>query len=94
MSSALSAGRVLCLSLTAMAPAAAAAQPASLRAGAARIEPLEPTIMVTHANGAIGYIPDDDAYDQVSYEITSTRLKRGCAESAIVNGLLDLMRGN
>jgi hypothetical protein len=56
--------------------------------------PLKHTIMVTHANGAIGYIPDDAAYDQVSYEITSTRLKRGCAEDAIVNGLLDLMRGN
>jgi hypothetical protein len=47
--------------------------------------------MVTHTNGAVGYIPDDAAYDQISYEITSTRLKRGCAESAIVNGFLDLM---
>lgn len=54
--------------------------------------PFKHTIMVTHANGAIGYIPDDAAYDQVSYEITSTRLKKGCAETAIVNGLLDLMK--
>jgi hypothetical protein len=55
--------------------------------------PLKHTIMVTHANGAVGYIPDDAAYEQVSYEITATRLKRGCAEGAIVNGLLELMRG-
>jgi len=53
--------------------------------------PLKHTIMVTHANGAVGYIPDDAAYDQVSYEITSTRIKRGCAETAIVNGILELM---
>lgn len=56
-----------------------------------RESPFKHTIMVTHANGASGYIPDDAAYDQVSYEITTTRIKRGCAEGAIVNGLLDLM---
>jgi len=59
--------------------------------GLKKESPFKHTIMVTHANGAIGYIPDDAAYDQVSYEITSTRLKRGCAETAIVNGILDLM---
>lgn len=53
--------------------------------------PFKHTIMVTHANGAAGYIPDDAAYDQLSYEITSSRIKRGCAESAIVNGILELM---
>jgi hypothetical protein len=56
-----------------------------------RESPFNHTILVTHTNGAVGYIPDDAAYDQISYEITSTRLKRGCAESAIVNGFLDLM---
>ena len=55
-----------------------------------RETPLSHTIMVTHANGSSGYIPDDAAYDQVSYEITTTRLKPGCAEDAIVNGILDL----
>jgi len=53
--------------------------------------PFKNTIMVTHANGSSGYIPDDAAYDQISYEITTTRLKRGCAENAIVNGLLNMM---
>ncbi len=54
--------------------------------------PFTQTIMVTHANGSSGYIPDDASYEQVSYEITATRLKPGCAENEIVNGLLDLMR--
>jgi hypothetical protein len=55
-----------------------------------RETPISHTIMVTHANGSSGYIPNDAAYDQVSYEVVSTRLKPGCAEDAIVNGLLDL----
>ena len=57
-----------------------------------RESPFTQTIMVTHANGSSGYIPNDAAYQQVSYEITTTRLKPGCAEGEIVNGLLDLMR--
>jgi hypothetical protein len=54
--------------------------------------PFNRTIMVTHCNGSSGYLPDDAAYDQVSYEIVTTRVKRGCAEDAIVGGLLALMR--
>jgi len=53
--------------------------------------PFSRTVMVTHANGSSGYIPDDAAFDQVSYEITTSRLKPGCAENAIVNGFLSLM---
>jgi neutral ceramidase len=53
--------------------------------------PFSRTIMVTHTNGSSGYIPDDAAFDQVSYEITTTRLKPGCAENAIVSGFLHLM---
>ena len=49
------------------------------------------TVMVTHANGSSGYIPDDAAFEQISYEITTSRLKPGCAENAIVNGFLTLM---
>jgi len=54
--------------------------------------PFNHTIMVTHANGSSGYIPDDAAFDQITYEVTSSRLKPGCAENAIVNGLLGLMQ--
>lgn len=53
--------------------------------------PFNYTMMVTHANGSVGYIPNDAAYDQPSYEVMSTRFKPGCAEGAIVNGLLDMM---
>ena len=56
-----------------------------------RESPFNRTVMVTHCNGSSGYIPDDAAYDQVSYEIISTRLKRGCAENAVVNGFAEMM---
>jgi hypothetical protein len=49
------------------------------------------TMVVTHCNGSSGYLPDDAAYEQVSYEIVTARVKRGCAENAIVGGLLDLL---
>lgn len=53
--------------------------------------PFARTMVVTHCNGSSGYIPDDAAYAEVSFEITSTRFKPGCAESAIVNGLVGMM---
>ena len=53
--------------------------------------PFNRTIMVTHCNGSSGYLPDDAAYDQVSYEIITTHVKRGCAEDAIVNGFAEMM---
>ena len=56
-----------------------------------RESPFNRTIMLTHCNGSSGYIPDDAAYDQVSYEILTTRVKRGCAEDAIVTGFLEMM---
>ncbi len=54
--------------------------------------PFKHTVMVTHTNGSSGYIPDDAAYENVSYEITATRLKPGCAEGAIVKGFMELAR--
>lgn len=56
-----------------------------------RESPFSRTIMVTHCNGSSGYLPDDAAYDQVSYEIVTTHVKRGCAEDAIVNGFAGMM---
>lgn len=50
----------------------------------------KPTIMVTHTNGSSGYIPSDEEFEPVSYEVTASRLKPGCAENAIVNGVLEL----
>lgn len=57
-----------------------------------RESPFGQTVMVTHANGSSGYVPDDSAFDQITYEVTTSHLKPGCAENAIVNGLVGLMR--
>jgi hypothetical protein len=53
--------------------------------------PFSRTMMLTHCNGSVGYLPDDESYKHVSYEIVSSRVKPGCAESAIVNGLVEMM---
>ena len=55
--------------------------------------PARHTVMVTHTNGSSGYIPDDAAFEPVSYEVTASRLKPGCAEGAIVKGFLELIGG-
>jgi len=52
---------------------------------------LNHTVMVTHTNGSSGYIPNDAAFEPVSYEVTASRLKPGCAEGSIVKGFLELM---
>lgn len=55
--------------------------------------PLKNSILVALTNGSSGsgYIPNDAAYGQYTFEVISSRLKPGCAESAIVNGMLDLI---
>lgn len=53
--------------------------------------PYTHTIMLTHANGYMGYIPDDTAYEHLSYEIMSSGIQPGCAEHAIINGFLQMM---
>lgn len=54
--------------------------------------PLRATLMITHANGSSGYIPDEESFQRTSYEITTSRLRPGCAEQAIVNGLVEMIR--
>jgi neutral ceramidase len=58
-----------------------------------RESPLKHTMMATLTNGMApsGYIPNDAAFAYNTFEVVSSRLKPGCAESAIVNGLLDLV---
>jgi neutral ceramidase len=55
--------------------------------------PLKRTIMATLTNGSApsGYIPNDAAFGYNTFEVVSSRLKPGCAETAIVDGLLDLI---
>lgn len=58
-----------------------------------RESPYKATMMATLTNGSArsGYIPDDASFGKHTFEVLSSRLKPGCAESSIVNGLLDLM---
>jgi len=58
-----------------------------------RESPMADTFMVTLANGMAnsGYIPDDTAFGALTFQVLGSRLKPGCAETAIVNGLLDLI---
>jgi neutral ceramidase len=55
--------------------------------------PFARTMMVTLTNGRAnsGYIPNDAAANYQTFEVLSSRLKPGCAETGIVNGILDLM---
>jgi neutral ceramidase len=58
-----------------------------------RESPYARIMMATLTNGSAssGYIPNDAAYGMLTFEVVSSRLQPGCAESAIVNGILDLM---
>jgi neutral ceramidase len=58
-----------------------------------RESPIGRSMFVSMANGSsnTGYIPDDAAYGRQTFEVLSSRCKPGYAESAIVNGLLDLI---
>lgn len=60
-----------------------------------RESPLKHTLFSSLTNGSArsGYIPHDAAYGQYTFEVLSSRLRPGCAETAIVDGLLDLMEG-
>ena len=58
-----------------------------------RAQILAGTMMATLTNGSArsGYIPDDASFGKYTFEVVSSRLQPGCAESAIVNGILDLI---
>jgi hypothetical protein len=48
-------------------------------------------LMITHANGGSGYIPHDAVFPELGYEVNTSRLKPGCAETAIVNGIAGMI---
>lgn len=58
-----------------------------------RESPLKHTLVATLTNGMApsGYIPNDAAFGYDTFEVVSSNLKPGCAETAIVDGLLDLI---
>jgi hypothetical protein len=49
--------------------------------------------MVTLANGRAnsGYIPNDAAFGAYTFQVLGSRLKPGCAEQGIADGLTDLV---
>ncbi len=53
-----------------------------------REAPLKHTMMATLTNGSApsGYIPNDAAFGYNTFEVVSSALKPGCAETAIVDG--------
>ncbi|ADV83097.1 neutral/alkaline non-lysosomal ceramidase N-terminal domain-containing protein [Terriglobus saanensis] len=55
--------------------------------------PYTKTMMATLTNGMApsGYIPDDASYGHYTFEVLSSRLKAGCAETAIVDGIIQMM---
>jgi hypothetical protein len=58
-----------------------------------RESPYKATMMATLTNGMArsGYIPDDASFGKQTFEVLSSRLQPGCAEAAIVNGILGLI---
>lgn len=56
--------------------------------------PLRKTMLVSHANldtGDVGYIYDDSASGQNTFQVTQSRLKPGCAETALVKNFSDMV---
>jgi neutral ceramidase len=55
--------------------------------------PYVKTMMVTLTNGFAmsGYIPDDASFGHYTFEVLSSRLQPGCAETGIVEGITGMM---
>jgi neutral ceramidase len=56
--------------------------------------PLTKTIFITHTSGSVGYVPDDASYPKVTFEVTGSRMKPGCSENTIVDGLVRLIKAS
>lgn len=55
--------------------------------------PYKKTMMATLTNGMAnsGYIPDDASFGHYTFEVLSSRLQPGCAETNIVDGIIGMM---
>lgn len=60
---------------------------------AKRESPLANTVLVTLANGRAnsGYVPDDASFGAYTFQVLGSRLKPGCAEQGIADGVADLV---
>ena len=61
-----------------------------------RESPFKATMLATLTNGSArsGYIPDDASFGKYTFEVLSSRLHPGCAESSIVNGIVGLIESS
>src|SRR5580698_807660 len=57
-----------------------------------RETPLANTIIATIVNDRVGYLADDAAYDRPIFEVNGSPAARGCAETAIVDGLVGMIK--
>ena len=57
-----------------------------------RDTPLSNTILATIVNDRVGYLVDDAAYDKPIFEVNGSPAARGCAEDAIVDGLVGMIK--
>jgi len=55
--------------------------------------PYKKTMLATLTNGMAmsGYIPDDASFGHQTFEVLSSRLQPGCAETKIVEGIIEMM---
>jgi hypothetical protein len=55
--------------------------------------PLTNTVVVTLANGRAnsGYIPDDASFGAYTFQVLGSRLRQGCAEQGIADGIAELV---
>ena len=58
--------------------------------------PLANTMLVTLANGMAnsGYVPNDASFGAYTFQVLGSRLRPGCAEDGIVNGLVALIQAS
>jgi hypothetical protein len=53
--------------------------------------PFAKKMSATNVNDRIGYIADDAAYDTPTFEVNGSPAARGCAETAIADGLAEMI---
>jgi len=54
--------------------------------------PLNELMVVTIANGqSAGYLPTDDAYGHLTFQVLGTRFKPGCVERGVIDGVLGMI---
>ena len=54
--------------------------------------PLSNTVYASLKFGPAGFIVDGTSYPHDSYKVTASRLKEGCGEMSLINGVVDMMR--